>query len=256
MGWQRRGRKVYYYRTTRINGRFVCQYLGTGPAAEEQVRRVEARKAGRVRRRRVEGLEARIVEYCEGIGRLFVAARKADGWYLHYGAWRRRGPLQRRITMTSRDMDRLIGEEKARRAFEAGNVAELVKKYGGQMADNVIELIVAQTTDDPVRQEALRRHAAMVRDELAGPAPTAVEKVLAERIAVCYLDAYYADLLVYGDEEEDEGTTVLAAEYYQRRQDRAHRRYMNAIEELARVRRMETASIRERVERLRVVGCA
>lgn len=47
MGWQSRGGREYYYRSKRVNGRVVNEYIGTGARAEEIVAEQKAKSAAR-----------------------------------------------------------------------------------------------------------------------------------------------------------------------------------------------------------------
>ena len=59
-----------------------------------------------------------------------------------------------------------------------------------------IDAIIQQTTNDPVTREAMRRQASRLREELSGTAPSAVVKILVDRVIICYFDAYDADFSV------------------------------------------------------------
>jgi hypothetical protein len=147
-------------------------------------------------------------------------------------------------------MDELIAADEARCECEEGNVAEFIEKYGGNAAWNAMNLIISQTTQDAWQREALRCKAASLLDELAPPGSTPIERVLAERVVVCYLDSHHTHQVDY----QGYGSTVIEAEYVERRRDRADKRLGRAAEELARVRRMETESIQATIKRFRAVG--
>jgi hypothetical protein len=88
-----------------------------------------------------------------------------------------------------------------------------------------------------------------MRGELAPPGSTPVERVLPERVVVSYLDAYHAHQMDYQGCE-----TVMRAVYLDRRRDGADKRFGRAVEELARVRRLETETNQTTIKRLRAVG--
>ena len=73
-----------------------------------------------------------------------------------------------------------------------------------------------------------------LRAELAGQAPTALERLLAERIAVCWLHLHHLELVYAG---KDSMSLELGA-YYQRSLSAAQKRYLSAIKTLATVRRL------------------
>jgi hypothetical protein len=83
-------------------------------------------------------------------------------------------------------------------------------------------------------QEAVRHKMAELRAGLLGDQPSALERLLVERIVVCWLHVNHAD-----EQYFNMGSRELAwAEYRQRNRDRAHRRYLSAIRALATVRRL------------------
>ena len=100
MSWEERGRRLYYYRSRRVNGRVVKEYVGAGPYAELQAHIEEAnRRSERARREaekaeheRSEELDAKIDAACEAIGLVARAALVAAGYHQHKREWRlRRG---------------------------------------------------------------------------------------------------------------------------------------------------------------------
>jgi hypothetical protein len=257
MSWRSVGSGRYYQRSYRdADGRVRSQYIGRGPLAEavasldarERERRIEGRERTNALREGIAALEKPVVEYSDGVDQLFAAWMRLTGWHRHRGAWRRTGKITRRNMQTLEDISRAIAAEEVRREFEAGNVSELIERYRGDMAADAIEAIVSRITDDLARREALRRHAAKIRDELAGPAPTPIERILAQRVALCYLDAYHSDILAQSHFNIREG------ELCQRRQDRAQRRYLQAVKALAECRKLEASTIQNAVVRLGLVG--
>ena len=74
-----------------------------------------------------------------------------------------------------------------------------------------------------------------MREELAGGNPSPLEKLGAERVASCYLQLHYAELIY---NQELPKFTNEQDDYYQRRLDRLHRRYLSAMRSLAQVRKL------------------
>jgi hypothetical protein len=83
--------------------------------------------------------------------------------------------------------------------------------------------------------EAVQRKLAELKIELAGPSPTPVEKILVERIGICWLQVYQLDI---------QATVGLGATstpqgvYAQKKLDSAHRRFLLAVKQLAVVRKL------------------
>jgi hypothetical protein len=115
------------------------------------------------------------------------------------------------------------------------------------MARNAEDALIAQITDDPRQREALRRKLALLRAELAGPKPTAIEGLLAGRVAICWLDAYYMDVLSSLTMRTANVGTALS-DYYQRRQGRAHRRLLSACKALTTCQRLVLETVRSSIQ--------
>ena len=83
------------------------------------------------------------------------------------------------------------------------------------------------------------RKLARLREELAGPEPTPIERLLAERAAFCWLTVYEYERQ-YASRGQPPGGQ---AEYHQRRIDAAHRRFLSSLKTLATVRKLAVPAI-------------
>jgi hypothetical protein len=89
----------------------------------------------------------------------------------------------------------------------------------------------------------LRDELCGVADELAGPSPSPVERVLAETAASAWF-AYRMHEATYAARVTSEGGMSLAqSEHAQRRMDRAHRRFLSTLKALAAVRRLAVPAL-------------
>jgi len=95
------------------------------------------------------------------------------------------------------------------------------------------------TSGNSVLEEAVMRKLTDLRSELAGPTPTVLERLLVERVLIGWLHCHYADIVAARRTD----VSPAQAEYYQRRQDHAQRRYLAAIRTLACVRRLPLPAI-------------
>ncbi len=116
----------------------------------------------------------------------------------------------------------------------------LWREIGDLAAQAEKALVKVTAGENLVVQESLERSMESMRSELAGPNPTPLERLLVDRVVACWLHVHYADA-VYAQGMKD--LTLNQGDYYQRRQDRAHRRYLSAIRSLAQVRRLLTPAI-------------
>ena len=85
-----------------------------------------------------------------------------------------------------------------------------------------------------VVQENVARKCAALTQELAGPAPSPVERLLVERVVLCWLHLHYAEALRLQLKE----VTFQQEEFHQRRMSKMQARYLAAIRTLAQVRRL------------------
>lgn len=103
---------------------------------------------------------------------------------------------------------------------------------------DAVRLEQLETTmgDNLLVREAWERRAKALQRDLEGPAPTPLESILCERVALCWLDAQLVDLLLAVNGAP--GKSIASGDYYSRRAERAQRRYLDAALALARVRRL------------------
>jgi hypothetical protein len=74
-------------------------------------------------------------------------------------------------------------------------------------------------------RECLLRKIAAMKDDLAGAAASPLEKLVIERVVVCWLQLQHADCL----EAQTGGESINLATFKMKRQEAAHRRYLGAI---------------------------
>jgi hypothetical protein len=118
----------------------------------------------------------------------------------------------------------------------------------GSPARHLINDLVEGYAKDLVVREAAHRKLAEVRASLEGPNPSPLERLLAERAAVCWF-------LVNRYEKQYARSTDLnirQADYHQRRIDAAHRRFLSAVKTLASVRRLALPALQINLARQQV----
>jgi hypothetical protein len=87
-------------------------------------------------------------------------------------------------------------------------------------------------------KEIVPRQLAAMREELAGPAPSPLERLLVERVVATWLQLHYFEARYAASMGN---LTMPQSEHHQKRIDRAHRRYLSAIRTLAQVRKLGPA---------------
>jgi hypothetical protein len=102
--------------------------------------------------------------------------------------------------------------------------------------------------DNLLAREATARRMEELRAELAGAAPTPVERLLAERAVACWLHLYHLENTYAGKTS----LTLDLGAYYQRCIDRAHKRYLSALKALADVRRLALPALQVNIAKKQV----
>jgi hypothetical protein len=97
-------------------------------------------------------------------------------------------------------------------------------------------------------KEALRRKLETLRAELAGPDPSPLEMLLADRIVTCWLHLHHLEMLLAAKES----VTFEAGGYYQRCLTSAQKRYLSAIKALAAVRKLALPVLQVNIARKQV----
>ena len=109
--------------------------------------------------------------------------------------------------------------------------------YYGELAEHAQRALIQNMSgDNLVFQEGVQRRLDDMRVRLSGMSPTPLENLLIERILTCWLETQYYDAL---HAQNMKAAGIETGEYLQRRQDRAHRRFLSAVKMLAVIRRLQ-----------------
>jgi hypothetical protein len=92
-------------------------------------------------------------------------------------------------------------------------------------------------------QETVSRKCAALTQELAGPTHSPLERLLVERIVLCWLQLHTAEVSYLLTKE----LTFQQAAFHQQRISKAHAHYLSAIRTLAQVRRLGVPTIQVNV---------
>jgi hypothetical protein len=117
---------------------------------------------------------------------------------------------------------------------------EITTHYCGSSAEWLRQAVAGKASGgNLLAKEAVLKRIDQVRAELEGPNPTPIERLLAERASLCWQIAnWYESSFI-----NTEGMSIGQADYHQRRIDKAHRRFLSAVETLARVRKLALPSL-------------
>jgi hypothetical protein len=114
-------------------------------------------------------------------------------------------------------------------------IPSIARKFGNLNVMVEEGFIERTSSNSPFRQKSLRVNLEHMREELAGPNPSPLEKLGAERVASCWLQLHYAELIY---NQSLPKLSLRQDDYYQKRLDRLHKRYLSAMRSLAQVRKL------------------
>jgi len=125
----------------------------------------------------------------------------------------------------------------------------LVDALGGDLAKQAqLTLINKFSGQNLLFKESLTRKLDLLRDELAGPNPTPLERLLVERIVACWLHLHQLETIYAGKES----MSLELGSYYQRSISSAQKRYLAAIKTLALVRKLAVAVLQVNIAKKQV----
>jgi hypothetical protein len=104
----------------------------------------------------------------------------------------------------------------------------------GKVAESALIDRITQK-DNLATKETLKHQLESMRIEVAGENPSPLERLLAERVVITWLQVQLFDA-IYAFEMKD--GNVRRGDYLQKCIDRAHRRHLSAVKALAQIRRM------------------
>jgi hypothetical protein len=105
--------------------------------------------------------------------------------------------------------------------------------------------------DNLLVQEAHARKCAALTKELAGPQPSPLERLLVERIVLCWLHLYSAEALYT---QHRQHLSLRQAEFYEQRLSKAQARYLAAIRTLAQMRRLGVPAVQVNIGGQQVIA--
>jgi hypothetical protein len=114
-----------------------------------------------------------------------------------------------------------------------------VDALGGDLAGRIQQKLIAKFTTgkkvpNPLLRESLTRKLELLRDELAGPNPNPLERLLVERVVTCWLHLHFFEMF----HASQDTMSPVQMTCWGRILDCAQKRYLAAIRMLATVRRL------------------
>jgi hypothetical protein len=278
MAWER----GYYYRVRKVKGRVVREYVGCGLVAalvaelddQERTARETMKALWRSKKTLFERLDADVRSLIEITDCLTRAALLVAGYRQHRrGEWRKRRNGGRedmlKPTLTTAPLPTPKTGAEVRtlvRRAQDGDKATLpalrallqnravIELLGGDLARRTVRCRIEKAAGtDLAFREALLRQLDVLRDGLAGSAPTPIEELLVERILLCWLDLH---LLEFQLAVQMERLSLTHEEFSDRCRDRAQRRYLSALKALATVRRLALPVLQVNIAKQQLINAA
>lgn len=265
MGWEFRRRGGRYYRRSVRDqeGRPRHEYFGAGEnaglfarsfellAEKEQGEREERRRQIAALSAEVAPIEAAATGLDQAVAAIVAATLTAAGYHKPWrGPWRkkRQGAVQ------------MVDEQRSAREIPEGErmtilrraaageteLMPVVKKILDAFPHCVVSLwsqsgrdtlLDAMLYNEPFEGEVVGREAERLWEELAGPRPTVLEKLLVERIVVGWLATNWYEARMA--QALKKGCSFETATFWQQTITQADRRYLAAIRNLAMIRRLQ-----------------
>ena len=131
------------------------------------------------------------------------------------------------------------GDKDALRAFE-NSFAEApqgLEADGNLGRDLRRHLLDRHLGEDEVFKRGIELRAESLERDLAGDNPTPLERLLIERIVIAWVESHLVDKLCL-DKLEFQLALIDKHAFYQKWQERCHRRFLSAVKTLAQVRKL------------------
>jgi hypothetical protein len=126
-----------------------------------------------------------------------------------------------------------------------GERGRLITNLAGSPSTWLLRSILDRTAGENIlRREATTQTLAEVQAELEGPNPTAIERLLAERVAYCWFLVNLFENTMFRT-----GLPIPEADSQQRKIDRAHGRFLSALRTLAQIRKLALPSLMVNIAR-------
>lgn len=261
MPMKMRGGRTYWYRSVRIGGRVRSEYQGAGLAGAifqaDAGREAEQREADRAELAAIAAEDRPFAAFCAAVDEAVRLALEAAGFHRHRRSpWRRRRAMNAPIPAQAAPpagpmfVPELPAEAAlyyGRRSREGDAAAEaavvLAKMVCGFKREDTPKDQWQKIMDD---QAKLLLHLARLTAAFAGPTPTAIERALAEKAALCSVESDHADRMAMSMHAIG-GQRFTTLDAYDKRRDRAHRRYLATLRALAQVRKLDITAIQVNV---------
>ena len=249
MAWEQRGTKRYYYRSVR-HGRHVTRtYIASGTRgmlavaldAEARAERQAKAEAWQQARKDMEALDAQIAPGGTQATPSSIPTSPPMATTDTTEAPGANVPTPDEFVQLMRKAD--TGDKTVLPALRAAfETYPAVWRTTGRTGPHGAAVLVRRIAGEKhvALQELYYRKLTAMQEELAGPQPSPLERLLAERIVMCWLHLFYRGNHLRPDHA---GSSLRHAEFHEQRLSKAQARYLAAIRTLAQVRRLGVPTV-------------
>ena len=250
MAWERRRNRRVYFRAVKRNGRVYKTYFGCGPVArlaadmdaEERSSRLARHQVWIARRAALQAADDRIKRVRERVDVLVAGHLASHGYYPTRSEWRKRRSSVADTTPESCPDDLPLLAQRAQQGDLAAQArlrelmqgSPLLQECGDLARHAEAAWVDLITGGNELFRDGLVARLDQLKADLAGSAPSRLEQLLVDEIALCWLQTQHAAQLLTGAETAERKEARLAGQ----RQERAHRTYLAAVKQLAVVRKL------------------
>ena len=256
MPWEERGACRYYYRKTRVDGKVVTEYVGSGLLAEA-ASLIDKRERNQRELAKLEWqclvADQRRVDHAIGTYRAQLVQLVGDvlcacGYHQHKGQWRKARKMDKQLPPSGRGPE--ADEYLDRYRLAIGKPAKSdevmrLKVYARDhpqvfdhvtyFAESTLMAVIESASPTETTRVQMAGEIAALRHSLGEASATPLEKLLIEDIAICWLRMHLTEQL-YSLNFKSPGMTVEHRDFWDRHLTSARRRHLASIESLARVR--------------------
>jgi hypothetical protein len=240
--------KSYYYQSQRVNGRIVYTYYGAGEVAELIARYDQIEQS----RREMERMDrdsfnaqaqspAELDAYSAAVRATVADVLGRLGFHQHKRQWRRQRMNEiEKESVARRAADLFFNRKPTKAEMQEykqllNEHTAMVRTFGDLAVASGKMLLMVFKEHETMRVGASLR-IDQLRTELGFEESTALERLLIDEIVLCWLDHYRIEISYA--QQTKESFTLPALEQWEHVLTSKQRRYLRAVESLARVRRL------------------
>jgi hypothetical protein len=257
MAWEERGGHHYYYRKRRVAGAIINEYVGRGLLGDtasnidEQER--EQRRQQRLQdarfKQELSRLDQTVDDYHDAVRQAVTVGLQQLGYRQHKRMWRKARTMANEVAAQAGkanfdEYNKLLAAAGVKKPKATD--LERLRQYGidhpaifeqsSMMGQGTIHDVIDATSTSEATKVHMKGEVRELVRSLGYAKATALERLLIQNIALCWLRTNMMEQTYTHHAMGGAGISMATAEYLERRLSCTQRRYLRAVESLARVR--------------------